>query len=146
MRSLPLLAAAVILTGFAYWFLRPSEIPPEPPAESTASIAHPETPPPPVPFLIKAKVRAIHEQLAVISRSTSRGDIGPAQVKIGLAVEDIKERLQSDGIRDEASMLSAVRAAAAAAGFSEVESDEIAAAFQAGGPAKQSAGLGRGGY
>jgi len=94
--------------------------------------------PSPVPFVLQVKVRAIHEQVRALSRSTSRGDTGPALVKMRRAVEDIRERLERDGVRDEAAILSAVRAAAAQAGFDTRETDEIAAAFQAGGQAAPS--------
>jgi hypothetical protein len=131
MRSLPLLAAAVIITGIAYWLLRPSEPPPESAGELSAVVARPEAQASQVPYLIKAKVRAIHEQLLVMSRSTSRGDTGPARVKIGLAANDIEEKLRADGIRQEATALSIVRAAAAEAGFDPRQTEGIVSLFLA---------------
>ena len=96
-----------------------------------------------VPYLIQAKVRAIHEQLVVISRSTSRGDTGPAMVKIGLAADDIQEKLQSDGVRQEAAALAIVRAAATEAGFNPQQTESIVSAFLDGrGQTSGSHGLG----
>lgn len=70
-----------------------------------------------MPFLVKAKVKAIAVEQRRIVAGGSHADIAAAQTKIRIFAEDIRERLASDGIYDEAAVQKVVRAAAAEAGL-----------------------------
>lgn len=85
---------------------------------------------PDVPFLIKAKVRLIWEQHEKLIATTSKGDIDPARTRIRIAVEDIRERLGRDGIRDRFEIERILTAAAAQAGFDGAQTDSILALFR----------------
>jgi len=82
-----------------------------------------------VPFLVKAKVNLIMEQQRRIASARSHGDIQAAEVRIRLAARDIRERLLSDGIHDEAAMQAVVRAAAAEVGFNGQQTSALVSAF-----------------
>lgn len=134
---LPLMIAAVILVGLAYVFW------PEPvPAENTTSgagIQSAQAAATLVPYLIKAKVRLIMEQQHRIASARSRGDMEAAEVRIRLAARDIRERLLSDGIHDEAAVREVVRAAAAEAGFNGQQTSAALSAFTSAGTDKPGA-------
>jgi hypothetical protein len=83
-----------------------------------------------VPFSVLVKVRQILEQQRKLAVATSGGDIRPAEVKIGLAVRDVRERLLRDGIHADAAVLEVVRVAAAEAGFNEQQTSVVVQAFQ----------------
>ena len=105
---LPLLIALVIVGGIA-WLSWPPAKPPELViAEPTAT---------PVPFLVKAKVKAIMAEQRRIFVGGSRADIEAAQTKIRIFAQDIRERLASNGILDEGAVQRVIRAAAAEAGL-----------------------------
>lgn len=108
---LPLLIALVIAGGIA-WLTWPRAKPPEP---VIATAAQPT--PTPVPFLVKAKVKAIMAEQRRIFAGGSRADIEAAQTKIRIFAEDIRERLASDGIYAEGAVQGVIRAAAAEAGL-----------------------------
>ena len=100
---LPLLIAWVIAGSIA-WMSWPRAKPPEP---VIAPAAQPT--PTPVPFLVKAKVKAIMAEQRKIFVGGSRADIEAAQTKIRIFAQDIRERLASDGIYDEGAVQGVIR-------------------------------------
>jgi hypothetical protein len=83
-----------------------------------------------VPFSVLVKVRQILEQQRKLAVATSGGDIRPAEMKVRLAVSDVRERLLRDGIHAEAVVLEVVRAASAEAGFNAQQTSVVMQAFQ----------------
>ncbi len=134
MKLLPLATAGSILAGVAYF----ATSPPKP------DIATDPTKPKfiDVPFVVVSKVRVIWEQHLKLSAANSRGDVQPAQTRIRLAVEDIKERLLADGIHEEAEIIEVVEAAALQAGLHERQSASVVAAFREGGKQHQGGDVG----
>lgn len=133
-RRAPLLVAAVILSGIAYWSSPRLEEPKPTPSAAPATIK--------VPFLVKAKVGTILEQQRKIALAGSRGDVAAAETRVRLAVRDIKARLVSDGVHQEAAMLEVVRAAAHQCGFSDQEASAVVAAFHSADGGKKSGAIG----
>jgi hypothetical protein len=107
----PLLIALVIAGSIA-WLSWPRAKPPEPVISAAARPT-----PTPVPFLVKAKVKAIMAEQRRIFVGGSRADIEAAQTKIRIFAQDIRERLASDGIYNEGAVQGVIRAAAAEAGL-----------------------------
>ena len=137
MRLLPLATAGSILAGIAYFSSSPSK--PE-------TVAAPAAEPKPirVPFLVTSKVRAIWEQHLKLSAATSRGDAQPAQMRIHLAADDIREKLLTDGIHEQAEIIEVVKAAALQAGLNEGQCAAVVAAFRSSGEQSQGGGSGGG--
>ena len=120
---LPLLIALVIVGGIA-WLSWPRAKPPEPVIAAAAQ-------PTPVPFLVKAKVKAIMAEQRRIFAGGSRADIEAAQTKIRIFAEDIRERLASDGIYDQGAVQGVIRAAAAEAGLDPQQAASASAGVSA---------------
>ncbi len=127
------------MAALAHFFGRQPELPNPP---TIASLPAP-APPPPVPFFIKAKVKSVWEQHLKLNAATSRGDAEPAETRIRIAVEDINERLLSDGVHRSEEILAIVRAAALEVGFNEGQTEALVAVFQANSSAAKS---GAGGF
>ena len=108
---LPFLIALVIVGGIA-WLSWPRAKPPEPVISAAARPT-----PTPVPFLVKAKVKAIMAEQRRIFVGGSRAEIEAAQTKIRIFAQDIRERLASDGIYDQGAVQGVIRAAAAEVGL-----------------------------
>jgi len=125
---MPLLVAAGILCSVGYYHSKYRAPAPAPVTDTLPP--QEEALPVDVPFLIKAKVRLIWEQNEKLISSTSKGDIGPARTRIRMAVEDIRERLGRDGIRDYSEIERILTAAAAQAGFNGAQTDSILALFR----------------
>jgi hypothetical protein len=132
MRLLPLATAGSILAGIAYFSSTPAA------PDSPADPAKPKLID--APFVVVSKVRVIWEQHLKLSAATSRGDKQPAQTRIRLAVEDIKEKLLADGIHEEADLIEVVEAAALQAGLNERQCASVVAAFRGGGEQPQGDG------
>jgi hypothetical protein len=131
MRILPLATAGSILAGIAYFSSTPP--PSDIPTDTTKPL-------PKVPYVVVSKVRVIWEQHVKLSAANSRGDKQPAQTRIRSAVEDIKERLLSDGIHEEADIIQVIKAAAVQAGLNERQCVAVVAAFRGGGEQPQGEG------
>ncbi len=134
MRLLPLATAGTILAGVAYFYSSPPtpEIPTGPAKPKLIK----------VPFVVVSKVRTIWEQHLKLSAANSRGDAQPAQTRIRLAVEDIKEKLLADGIHEEKQVIDVVHAAGQEAGLNEQQCAALVSAFQASGVASKAGGGG----
>ena len=130
MTRLPLFVAVVVLGGITYIAWPPSALPPTAAEPDGRRELAPNAGRVAVPFLVLSKVRQILEQQRKLAVATSPGDIRPAEVKIGLAVRDVRERLLRDGIHADAAVLEVVRATAAEAGFNEQQTAVVVQAFQ----------------
>ncbi len=125
---MPLLAATGLLCVVGYY--QSERRTPDPTPIAEVPPPQEEAVPADVPFLIKAKVRLIWEQHEKLIATTSKGDIDPARTRIRIAVEDIRERLGRDGIRDRLEIERILVAAAAQAGFNGAQTDSILALFR----------------
>lgn len=115
------------MAGIAYFSSSPTApLPPELPPSSAKPT------PIKVPFVVVSKVRVIWEQHLKLGTANSRGDRQPAQTRIRMAAEDIREKLLSDGIHSETEMIEVVEAAAVQAGFNERQRAAVVAAFRGG--------------
>jgi len=124
-----LIIATLILLGYGSWlWLQPE---PDPPQDA---VIVPQ-PAPAVPYLVKAKVRTILEQLSRIAAAGSSGDVASAETRIWMAAKDIRTRLVSDGVHQDSDMLEIVRAAAAQSGLGDRQVEAVAEAFQQAAPA-----------
>jgi hypothetical protein len=130
MRLLPLATAGSVLAGIAYFSSAPPAPGPPPPQVLTDTANPPLAK---VPFVVVSKVRVIWEQHLKLSAATSRGDTQPAQIRIRLAAEDIREKLLADGIHEEAMIIEVVGAAALQAGLNGQQCAAVVAAFRGSG-------------
>lgn len=121
MKIFPLAAGAGLL-GLTYLFW------PQP-APQALPIAGPPPPAPPVPFLVKAKVKEIWEQTLKLRSATAAGDKDPAETRIQLAVQDIEESLARGGVHGRGATLEVVRAAAVECGFNEGQVQAVVSSF-----------------
>jgi len=130
MTRLPVLVTVVMLGGITYTAWPPPATPPAAAEPDSMGKLAPTAGRVAVPFLVLSKVRQILEQQRKLAVATSPGDIRPAEIRIGLAVRDVRERLLRDGIHADATVLEVVRAAAAEAGFNAQQTSVVVEAFQ----------------
>lgn len=107
MRKMTFWLSVVILAGVVYLAWPTPAVTPMQNALPVAAVKAE-----PVPFLIRSKTRQIIAEWKKLAASRSEGDREASQVKIRLALDAIRQRLQADGAFGESALRDAMLAAA----------------------------------
>lgn len=120
MRGLLLWGGVAALAGVTYvsW-PPPPALEDGPPASSLANVEEP------VPFLVRAKMRQILAEWKNLAVARSAGDRNAAWIKIELAVNDIRQRVRSDGGLADGAVRQAMLAAARQLGHTGSQSGYV---------------------